>query len=247
MSIPFLKYEDKQALNRLTAYNRDVLSKRRARRCGCFHCGSQFKAEEITEWMHEEDGEESALCPYCGVDAVVYGTAQYELCTALLSQLYMAWFKEEYDERKRRATYIPSFKDDDSFLRTGAPFLMESEESVETLGEVELFPMYMSGSALGSCWKNKEMWDFPPTNKEHGGVYRIIRHVLEEYDEYGDMQSFDYYEFVDERNHRVRIEPFGGKDISLLDCCYRECNGAIRGVMLEPYASRLRITTLPDA
>ena len=83
--------------------------------------------------------------------------------------------------------------------------------------------------------------------QEYGGVYRIIRHVLEEHDEYGGMQSFDYYEFVDERNHRVRIEPFGGKDISLLDRCYREHNGAIRGVMLEPYASRLRITTLPGA
>lgn len=83
--------------------------------------------------------------------------------------------------------------------------------------------------------------------QEHGGVYRIIRHVPEEYDEYGDMRSSDYHEFVDERNHRVGIEPFGGKDISLLDRCYGERNGAIRGVMFEPYASRLRITTLPDA
>lgn len=115
--VPYLRYEDKDVLNRLTAYNRTVLGKRYVRQCGCFHCGSRFRADEISEWMHEEDGDDTALCPYCGTDAVVYGTATFPLSTALLSQLYMSWFEEEYRERQKRALLIPGYSNKKTFLK----------------------------------------------------------------------------------------------------------------------------------
>jgi hypothetical protein len=36
--------------------------------CGCFHCLATFRAETIHEWV---DTGKTALCPRCGVDAVL--------------------------------------------------------------------------------------------------------------------------------------------------------------------------------
>lgn len=39
-----------------------------ARACGCFHCLATFKADEIRDWV---DDDQTALCPRCGVDSVL--------------------------------------------------------------------------------------------------------------------------------------------------------------------------------
>jgi hypothetical protein len=39
--------------------------------CGCFFCFRTFPASEIKTWI---DKEQTALCPLCGIDAVI-GTA----------------------------------------------------------------------------------------------------------------------------------------------------------------------------
>lgn len=36
--------------------------------CGCFHCLATFPADEIREWV---DNDQTALCPRCGVDSVL--------------------------------------------------------------------------------------------------------------------------------------------------------------------------------
>lgn len=41
-----------------------------AARCGCYFCLEVYTPAEITEYT---DGEETALCPRCNVDAVVAG------------------------------------------------------------------------------------------------------------------------------------------------------------------------------
>jgi hypothetical protein len=38
--------------------------------CGCFYCQTIFLAEEVSRWV---DDELTALCPRCGVDAVLPG------------------------------------------------------------------------------------------------------------------------------------------------------------------------------
>lgn len=158
--VPHLHYEDKDVFNRLTAYNRTVLGKRHARQCGCFRCGSRFRADEISKWMHEEDGDDTALCPYCGTDAVIYGTAKFLLSAALLSQLYMSWFEEEYRERQKRALLIPDYSSEKAFLQKGIPFLLKDERFVQFVDEIELKPAkiwyYLQGyhayaGALANC------------------------------------------------------------------------------------------------
>jgi len=37
-------------------------------RCVCYYCGERFPVSEITDWCDED---ETALCPYCGVDGVL--------------------------------------------------------------------------------------------------------------------------------------------------------------------------------
>lgn len=38
------------------------------RLCGCYYCLKIYSPLEITEWC---DGQQTAICPYCGIDAVI--------------------------------------------------------------------------------------------------------------------------------------------------------------------------------
>ena len=39
--------------------------------CCCFHCLKKFKPEKITRYSLEEDGSQTAYCPYCSIDSVL--------------------------------------------------------------------------------------------------------------------------------------------------------------------------------
>jgi hypothetical protein len=39
-----------------------------SKRCGCFNCKTTFPAAEVVAW---DDTTQTALCPRCGVDAVI--------------------------------------------------------------------------------------------------------------------------------------------------------------------------------
>ena len=56
--------------------------------CHCFHCLHAFSAEQISDWV---DNGETALCPNCGVDAVLSGQADC-LSEELIGELHAAYF-----------------------------------------------------------------------------------------------------------------------------------------------------------
>lgn len=56
----YVRYHDK------SDHHRNVL--RRSVNVGCFFCLRIFGYLQITEWIDEDD---TALCPYCGIDSVV--------------------------------------------------------------------------------------------------------------------------------------------------------------------------------
>ena len=63
---------------------------------GCFHCLERFSASEVTAFVDE--GEVTALCPKCGVDAVigdaaVNGDIPFQLSEAFLQAMYSRWFE----------------------------------------------------------------------------------------------------------------------------------------------------------
>jgi hypothetical protein len=50
-----------------------------AETAGCFHCLKEFPVADITDWAEEADGQQTALCPHCKVDAVSMEATTEEL------------------------------------------------------------------------------------------------------------------------------------------------------------------------
>lgn len=59
--------------------------------CGCFGCVKLFKPEEITEYI---PGEDTALCPYCGTDAVLGDASGYPITEEFMQKMNDAHFGE---------------------------------------------------------------------------------------------------------------------------------------------------------
>lgn len=55
----------------------------------CYHCRALFKSSEVTEFT---DNGETALCPFCGIDAVLPATSGYPLNYMTLRALHQYWF-----------------------------------------------------------------------------------------------------------------------------------------------------------
>lgn len=55
-----------QIANEFSMKNKKQLEK--SKKCGCFGCVNTFKPSEVTEYIV---GEDTAVCPYCGTDAVL--------------------------------------------------------------------------------------------------------------------------------------------------------------------------------
>ena len=71
---------------------------------GCFHCGAMFASTEIVEWIDEPPPAMSgtvipegvtALCPRCGMDAVLPG-AQVSLTPELLAEMADHYFGSHF-------------------------------------------------------------------------------------------------------------------------------------------------------
>lgn len=62
--------------------------------CGCFDCLRIFSPKEIEEWIPEtEDGEcVTAVCPYCGDDAIVGESSGYPITKEFLEKMNKKWF-----------------------------------------------------------------------------------------------------------------------------------------------------------
>ena len=63
---------------------------RTSQKCGCFYCQKIFDSDSITEWIDYRNAR-TALCPYCGVDAVLPDTT-VTLSDELLTRMYARWF-----------------------------------------------------------------------------------------------------------------------------------------------------------
>jgi len=65
--------------------------------CGCYHCLKIFSPSEIFDWCDvlelcdsRDEGEcegETALCPYCGIDAVLGESSGYPVNAEFLRQM----------------------------------------------------------------------------------------------------------------------------------------------------------------
>lgn len=89
---PLLLPSDHIAAHEHCSNHRDAL--KNSSRCGCFCCLSTFSSSEATVWLDEENGRPgpTALCPNCGVDAVIGDRSGYPVTKEFLAKMERYWF-----------------------------------------------------------------------------------------------------------------------------------------------------------
>ena len=60
-----------------------------SQRCGCFFCFRVFPSTAITAWI---DASQTALCPGCGVDAVIGSASSHRIDDAFLRKMHEHYF-----------------------------------------------------------------------------------------------------------------------------------------------------------
>ncbi|MBQ8911695.1 MAG: cytoplasmic protein [Clostridia bacterium] len=60
-----------------------------SKKCGCFYCLAIFSPQKIDRFI--DDGQ-TALCPFCGIDAVIGDAAGYSLTSSFLQEMHDYWF-----------------------------------------------------------------------------------------------------------------------------------------------------------
>jgi hypothetical protein len=95
---------DLRSIHRFSDHHRELLAQ--SERAGCFYCGQFFAPAEIEDWIdgpQEETGDTAdgvtALCPRCGIDAVLPSAAPIRLDAVLLSQMHEYWFERTKEVR----------------------------------------------------------------------------------------------------------------------------------------------------
>lgn len=233
LQIPHLSYEDYHTLNCQTAYNRTHVE--HAAACGCFRCGSTFAGRDVTSWLEENDGEDTALCPYCGTDAVIVGTDEFPLSTALLSLLYEHWFKEDFEHRAQDATYAPNYSGMDDYLRRGVPFLLAVDPTVEVVGEINLFPLEIMDDSWGNVHDNEVF------GHAMGEIYsrwrggRVSVHTDSEYPASGEVQ------LISDDGKVLPYEPWTGKEMALVGRLAKQYGDALKGVIVGGGNSKMKL------
>ena len=84
---------DVQAAHEFSSNHRPELEKDRI--CGCFYCCRVFSPVEIREWLVDDnplDRRGTAVCPYCGVDAVIGESSGYPITEQFLKAMHEEWF-----------------------------------------------------------------------------------------------------------------------------------------------------------
>lgn len=82
--------------------NRTSLAK--AGKAACYGCCETFPAHKVTEWT---DGQQTAVCPLCGVDSVIPVTPELALTPEVLQEMNQFWFARPVHWKLRDKT--PSF------------------------------------------------------------------------------------------------------------------------------------------
>ncbi len=70
-----------------SSYNKEQLSN--SKLCGCFYCLKIFDPNLIVDWC---DDNQTAICPYCGIDSIIYDSKTYHVSKKFLEQMKKYWF-----------------------------------------------------------------------------------------------------------------------------------------------------------
>ena len=61
--------------------------------CGCFHCKTIFKPEDVTDWCDNDGrGERTGRCPNCRMDSVLGDNSGVDITPDLLELMKLQFF-----------------------------------------------------------------------------------------------------------------------------------------------------------
>lgn len=69
--------------------SKNMTALRNDRVCGCFYCLRIFSPVQIERRLVSE---ETALCPYCGIDSVIGESSGYPITEEFLAEMKAYWF-----------------------------------------------------------------------------------------------------------------------------------------------------------
>lgn len=80
--------------HQFSSYHKEQLEN--SRKCGCFYCLKIFSPKVFTEddWTDEDN---TALCPYCGIDAILGDASGLEITEDFLKEMKKYWFDAKVD------------------------------------------------------------------------------------------------------------------------------------------------------
>jgi hypothetical protein len=94
-----LNRADLESIHKHSSKHRDVLA--RSHRAGCFYCQAFFAPADIMDWVDGPQVETgstadgiTALCPRCGIDAVLPSGAPIPLDAEVLAQMHHYFFEK---------------------------------------------------------------------------------------------------------------------------------------------------------
>lgn len=61
----------------------------KSKKCGCFYCLEMFPPQNINRFI---DGGKTALCPFCGIDAVIGDASGFSVTKSFLKTMHDYWF-----------------------------------------------------------------------------------------------------------------------------------------------------------
>lgn len=82
-----VKMQDYIAAHKFSLYHRKELWN--DHKCGCFCCLAIFNPNEIDDWI---DNNDTAICPYCGIDSIIGEYTGYPITKEFLKQMNEFWF-----------------------------------------------------------------------------------------------------------------------------------------------------------
>src|SRR3954469_10880448 len=93
-----LNRADLESIHKYSDHHRELLA--RSDRAGCFYCQAMFAPSEIVDWIDGPQletgstaGGVTALCPRCGIDAVLPSAAPISVTAEVLAAMHDHWFK----------------------------------------------------------------------------------------------------------------------------------------------------------
>ena len=102
-----LNRADLESIHKHSSKHRDILA--HSERAGCFYCQTFFPPAEIMDWA---DGPQvdtgdtangiTALCPRCGIDAVLPSAAPIALDETVLAEMHHYFFENDGMHRDLR-------------------------------------------------------------------------------------------------------------------------------------------------